>query len=244
MQPKTTRRVGLALSGGSFRGMAHIGVLRVLARQHLTPDIIAGTSIGSLIGALYASGKDADAIQALAEEVFWPNLLLPGRLLAFCRKYLPREFYDLQIPLHVVVTAMPARHSVVLESGDLASAIEASCAMPWLRRTVLIGSELYMDGGMTCILPSQVCRARECRTVIGSDVWLRGSLGRRFRVTMRGGFANAIYTRQYIDSASGCDVLIQPAIPLLGMFPTRRGKRLIVKSGELAARAALSNFTG
>src|SRR5215467_6587029 len=95
---------GLALSGGGFRGLAHIGVLRALERYGLAADFIAGTSAGSLIGALYAAGKSADQIEAIAHEVFWPGLLRSQGIRGFCRKYLPATFEGLSQPLHVAAT--------------------------------------------------------------------------------------------------------------------------------------------
>src|SRR5712671_5911502 len=87
--------LGVALSGGGFRGMAHIGVLRALERRGLEPDFIAGTSVGSLVGALYASGKSTEEIESLAGRIFWPKLLGSHGLDDFCRDHLPRSFAEL-----------------------------------------------------------------------------------------------------------------------------------------------------
>lgn len=110
---------GLALSGGGFRGLAHIGVLRTLERYGFAPDFIAGTSAGSLIGALYAAGKSADQIEAIAFEVFWPGLLRSQGIRKFCSKYLPSKFEDLKSPLHVAATELPSWKTYVFSSGDL-----------------------------------------------------------------------------------------------------------------------------
>src|SRR5215475_5071371 len=122
--------LALALSGGGFRGLAHIGVLRVLERYGLRPDFVAGTSAGSLIGALWASGKSADEIEAIALKVFWPGLLRSQGIRGFCRKYLPPTFEGLSLPLHVAATELPAWKTQMFSSGDLASALAASCATP------------------------------------------------------------------------------------------------------------------
>src|SRR5215470_6892795 len=100
--------LGLALSGGSFRGLAHIGVLRTLERYGLAPDFVAGTSAGSLIGALWAAGRSADEIEAIAFHIFWPGLLRTQGIRGFCRKYLPATFEELQVPLHVAATELPS----------------------------------------------------------------------------------------------------------------------------------------
>lgn len=149
-----TPALGLALSGGGFRGMAHIGVLRALAQSGLKPDFIAGTSAGSLVGALYASGRSAEQIEELAGRIFWPKLLGSRGLVDFCREHLPQTFSELAVPLNVVVTALPSKRAVVFNSGELAPAIAASCAMPWLFRRVEIAGQMYTDGGWACVLPA------------------------------------------------------------------------------------------
>src|SRR5579859_7127248 len=111
--------LGLALSGGGFRGLAHIGVLRTLERYGLAPDFIAGTSAGSLIGALYAAGKSSDQIEAIAFEVFWPGLLRSQDIRKFCRKYLTYKLENLGWPLHVAATELSSWKTYVFNSGDL-----------------------------------------------------------------------------------------------------------------------------
>lgn len=172
-----TYTLGVALSGGGFRGMAHIGVFRALEHYGMKPDLIAGTSAGSLVGALYASGKSTAEIEALAGKVFWPKLLGSRGLAEFCHDHLPRTFEELAIPLSVVVTALPSRDAAVFDSGEVAPAIMASCAMPWLFRRVKIGGRMYTDGGWACVLPAKICRDRGCRNVISSDVWWRARYG-------------------------------------------------------------------
>jgi len=235
--------IGLALSGGGFRGMAHIGVLRVMERLHLTPDFIAGTSAGSLVGALYASGKSSAEIEALASNIFWPKLLASQGLADFCRRYLPTEFSQLALPLSVVVTSLPAREPVVFDSGDLLPAITASCAMPWLFRRVRIGDRMYTDGGWGCVLPAVVCRERGCKKVISSDVWWRASVARKAGVNLDSRFAERIYSRQYMEAVRNSDHLIHPPIPALGIVPGRLGMRSLVRSGAIAAEESLTGFS-
>src|SRR5215813_11589462 len=114
---KSVYSLGIAFSGGGFRGLAHIGVLRTLERYGLQPDFIAGTSAGSLIGALWASGKSADEIEAIALKVFWPGLLRSQGIRGFCRKYLPPTFEELSLPLHVAATELPAWKTQMFSSG-------------------------------------------------------------------------------------------------------------------------------
>jgi NTE family protein len=234
--------LGIALSGGGFRGMAHIGVLRVLEQHGLRPDFIAGTSAGSLVGALYASGKSAAAIQSLASNIFWPKLLGSHGLADFCRDNLPHTFAELAIPLSIVVTALPSKAMAVLDSGELAPAIAASCAMPWLFRRIKIGEGVYMDGGCACVLPAKICRDRGCQRVISSDVWWRASVARKSGFSLNGRFADHIYSRQYIEAFRKSDLVIHPQIPLGGIVPGPRGMRRLIQSGEAEAEKALAGW--
>ena len=238
----TSYRLGVALSGGGFRGMAHIGVLRALERHGLKPDFIAGTSAGSLVGALYASGKSTDEIEALAGRIFWPKLLGSRGLADFCHNYLPRTFDELAIPLSVVVTALPSKKPAVFDSGDLVVAIAASCAMPWLFRRVQIGSQMYTDGGWGCVLPAVVCRDGGCRTVISSDVWWRASVARKSGFKTSSRFAEQAYSRQYMEAVRNSDVVIHPRIPAAGIVPGASGMRSLIRSGEAAAEKAVAGW--
>ena len=232
--------LGLALSGGGFRGLAHIGVLRVLERYGLFPDFLAGTSAGSLIGALYASGKTSDEIETIACKVFWPGLLRSQGVRGFCRKYLPRTFRELSLPLRVAVTELPSWKTRVLDSGDLGSALAASCATPYLFHQVRIGTTAYTDGGWACVLPSSICRRESCRIVIGSDVWFRSSLAKKSGMSPNSKLARPMYSRQYLEAYRQCDVVIQPHISLMSLIPNCASIHRMVRSGERAARASLA----
>ena len=234
-----THSLGLALSGGGFRGLAHIGVLRTLERYGLQPDFVAGTSAGSLIGALYASGKTSYEIESVAQAIFWPGLLRTQGIKGFARKYLPRTFAELSLPLHVAVTELPSWSTCILTSGDLASALAASCATPYLFHRVRIDGMTFTDGGWGCVLPSAVCRQNSCRTVIGSDVWFRSFLAKETGVSPNGKLARQAYSRQYLDAYRQCDVVVQPNISLLDMIPNHASIHHMIRSGERAAKARL-----
>ncbi|HEY6307682.1 MAG TPA: patatin-like phospholipase family protein [Candidatus Angelobacter sp.] len=230
--------LGLALSGGGFRGVAHIGVLRTLVGHGLRPDFVAGTSAGSLIGALYASGKTADEIESVAHQISWPALLRSGRLQEFCRKYLPRTFAELELPFRVAVTALPSWKTVMVDSGELAPALAASCATPYLLHRVRIGANTYTDGGWACVLPAGACRP-VCQRVIGSDVWFRAAVARRSGLSVNGRWAKAAYSKHYLEALRQCDLAIHLRIPSVGMIPSRVGIGRLIASGEAAAKEAL-----
>src|SRR6185295_9491896 len=98
------RRIGLALSGGSVRGLAHIGVIKGLAKAGIRPIAIAGTSVGSLVGAAVAAGMGWLEVAEMARSVFWPSLLNGERLESFCGTHLPESFEHLHFPFAALAT--------------------------------------------------------------------------------------------------------------------------------------------
>src|SRR5271157_1480753 len=110
-KPKSQRiqNIGLALSGGGVRGIAHIGVWKVLSESGVNPAFISGTSAGSIIGACIAAGMTWQQLKAIAHDTFWPKLLHGEMLEQFCKQHLPGSFVELKTPFAVVVTTMPAR---------------------------------------------------------------------------------------------------------------------------------------
>src|SRR5215475_9982107 len=163
-------RIGLALSGGGLRGIAHIGVLKALNEFGIRPSVVAGTSVGSIIGAGIAAGMSWQDLAHMARHIFWPSLLHGKSLEQFCVCQFPETFADLELPFVATATALPAKRTVLLSSGRLAPAISASCAVH-LRRAVVLGGEKLKDGGFSCVLPSQMCHDLGADFVIASDVW-------------------------------------------------------------------------
>jgi NTE family protein len=239
-EERSAYSLGLALSGGGFRGLAHIGVLRVLERYGLSPDFVAGTSAGSLIGALCAAGKRAHEIEAISLEVFWPGLLRSQGIRGFCRKYLPSTFEELALPFRVAVTELPNWKTHVFSSGDLPSALAASCATPYLIHRVRIDGVSYTDGGWGSVLPAATCKESSCRIVIGSDVWLRSAMAAKSGVSANSRHARALYSGQYVEAFRQCDAVVQPHIPFYTLIPNHASIRALIRSGERAAQKTLA----
>ncbi|HMV99123.1 MAG TPA: patatin-like phospholipase family protein [Acidobacteriota bacterium] len=229
-------RIGLALSGGAVRGLAHIGVLKVLAEFGIHPEIIVGTSVGSLIGAAFAAGKNWQGIAEMATSVFWPNLLNSNLLEQFCDSHLPATFADLAHPFAAVVTSIVDHQTVVIREGRLATAINASCALPYVRRPVVRDGKLFEDGGTTCVLPSEICRQFGADFVIASDVW---GYGWCLRVVGLDPVTSQVFPEHYRRALQSTDILIQPPIPVVGYLPGRQAVQAMVSEGETAARQAL-----
>lgn len=156
------KRVGLILSGGGARGFAHIGLMRVLERAGLEADVVAGTSMGAILGALYASGCRADDIYRLAKGISWRDLidlslqvgLLKGmKLHAFLSAHLPKTFKELQKPLAVATTDVETGEEVFIVDGDLVSAVRASACYPGAFEPVTFNGRTLADGGIVNNLP-------------------------------------------------------------------------------------------
>ncbi len=159
-------KLGLALGGGFARGIAHIGVLKVLEENDLTPDYLAGTSVGSLIAGGYASGATIEELTRVARGIRWRDFARwtisrmgfasNERMEAFVRRFFRAlRFEDLQIPLAVVATDLVKGQAVVFTSGDLSTALRASCAYPGLFLPVAHNGSLLVDGGLVWSVPTK-----------------------------------------------------------------------------------------
>jgi NTE family protein len=232
--------IGLALSGGSVRGLAHIGVLKALEDLEIRPAFIAGTSAGSLVGAMAAAGLDWGRIAELARGVFWPSLLHGPALERFCERNLPSTFAELELPFAAVATDLATKQPVVLTSGGLARAISASCALRVVRRSVAHSGLRLKDGGIACVLPAAACRSLGAEVVIASDVWEYGSLLRSFGFHVAHPRRATLYPSHYRVAVDQSDILIQPAIPVSGYVPGERAVERLIEEGERAALRALT----
>lgn len=162
--------IGLALSGGAARGIAHAGVLEVLAEEGIGVRAVAGTSAGSIVGALFAAGVPPGEIRRLALETRWTDffaarlpragLLTGGGLERFLERALPvRTFAELELPFVAVATDLETGGRVELAAGDLARAVLASCSVPVVLEPVALGGRLLVDGGISSQLPVRALRA-------------------------------------------------------------------------------------
>jgi NTE family protein len=173
--------IGLALGGGMARGTAHVGVLRVLERHGIPIDLIAGTSVGSLIGGAYAAGLTPDQIEELARRVRWNDLgrvtvsklgfYSNARTEEFIRAKFPiTEFEKLRIPFGAVATDIQSGKMIIFTEGSLPLAIRASCAMPIYYTPVEVNGRMMVDGGVVGHLPASVARMMGADFVIAVDV--------------------------------------------------------------------------
>jgi NTE family protein len=235
-----SKKIGLALSGGGVRGLAHIGVIKALAEVGIRPAFIAGTSAGSIIGAGMAAGMDWRDLATMARSVFWPGLLHGGRLERFCAGHLPERFSQLTHSFVAVATSVPDRRVVALKEGPLASAISASCAIPFLRRPVEREGERLVDGGVACVMPSAICSEQGAEFVIASDVWEYSSLMSALGCHPASVSHSRFFPRHYRLAVSRTDLHIRPSIPLSGYVPGAAAIERMIATGEDAARRAIA----
>lgn len=189
MAAKKRKRVGLALSGGAARGMAHIGVLEVLERENVPVDMIAGTSIGAIIGAMYAKGKTIAEIKEAASDLGWRkqvrliDITLPktGFLSGRKIKALLREtigevdFADLRIPFACVATDIMNGEEVVFRQGPVLEAVIASSSLPIIFKVAKLGGRYLVDGGVVNPVPVSVLKDMGADFIIAVNILFQHS---------------------------------------------------------------------
>ncbi|MBK8985278.1 MAG: patatin-like phospholipase family protein [Chloroflexi bacterium] len=179
----TRPKIGLALSGGGTRGLVHIGVLSVLVKAGIPIDYVAGTSVGSFVGAVFCAGMPVDQMRALALSTSWKLLSRPALSHSALLSFRPLETWveqilgdvdicDLGIPFAVITADLERGEKVVLRRGPVARAVHASCAIPGIVEPVEIDGRLLCDGGIVDNLPIHVVRDMGADYVIGADIFV------------------------------------------------------------------------
>ncbi len=179
--PKPPVKLGLALGGGAARGFAHIGVIQTLEEAGIRPDLVVGTSAGSLVAALYAQGKTGAELAALAltmDEGALTDWAFPSRgvirgeaLARYVREQtggLPIE--QMKLPLGIVATDLDSGQGVLFQRGDTGAAVRASSAVPAVFQPVKIAGREYVDGGLVAPVPVRYARQMGATLVIAVDI--------------------------------------------------------------------------
>jgi NTE family protein len=173
--------IGLALGGGAARGFAHIGVIQVLEEAGIRPNLVIGTSAGSLVAALYASGKEGAALASLAQamdEGTFADWSFPGRglirgeaLARYVREHTGgKRIEQMKMPLGIVATDLDSGEGIVFRVGDTGIAVRASSAVPAVFQPVRIGAREYVDGGLVAPVPVRYARQMGAQLVIAVDI--------------------------------------------------------------------------
>ena len=181
--PKPWRppRIGLALGGGAARGFAHIGVIQVLEEAGIKPDLVAGTSAGSLVAALYAAGRTGAELARVAlamDESAITDWSFPGRglirgeaLARYVREQTGgKTIEQLPLPLGIVATDLDSGLPMLFQRGDVGMAVRASSAVPAVFQPVKIGNREYVDGGLVSPVPVRFARQMGAELVIAVDI--------------------------------------------------------------------------
>lgn len=180
---KIPPRIGLALGGGAARGFAHVGVIQVLEEAGIQPQLVAGTSAGSLVAAIYASGKTGAQLQRVAETMeeaamadwtlpIFSRGMLRGEALA---KYVnaqvnARLIENMPLSLGIVATDLHSGQSMLFRRGDTGTAVRASSAVPAVFQPVKISGRDYVDGGLVSPVPVRAARQMGAELVIAVDI--------------------------------------------------------------------------
>ena len=213
------KKIGLVLGSGGGRGLAHIGVLEVLLENNIKPDYIIGSSVGSLIGALFCKNKDIQEVKDLLIKFNWRELsfllcldmrkgIVNGKKFRKKLNFQGATFADLDISLETVATRLDTAQAVYMNSGDLAEAVQASVAFPMFIEPLERENIVYWDGGLSDPLPVE--RAKE-----KSDIVIAVNLDTYFYPKKKPSPMQAIKSLQYhmtLRSSKQADIILEPRV--------------------------------
>jgi NTE family protein len=250
-------RVGVALSGGAARGIAHVGVLKVLAEHGIPVDFVAGTSAGSVVGAAFAAGMALEELERIGRNLRWKDMgrmtlsrlgvQSNARMEEFLRKFLPvTRFEDLPVPFAAVATDLHSGAPVVMSGeGDLPFAIRASCTIPgWYVPVTDEKGRQLVDGGLVANVPAAAARSLGADIVIAVDVNAEGAKFLGPPQSAIGVIFQSMMVVQRTVSAlqlQDADIVIRPRVGHIRWDEMKRADELI-RLGEEAARATLARI--
>lgn len=255
--------VALVLGAGSARGLAHIGVIQVLLEQGIPIDFIVGSSMGAMVGAIYASGADIYMLDKMVESMntgMMMDVQVPrygfiagkriNRFLSLLTKN--KHFADLQPPVLVVSTDLISSQRIVFEEGPVAEAVRASISIPGVLAPVKKDNMVLVDGAVIDRLPVEVAKERGADIIIAVDV----TFGPDRKVIIKNTMdvimnALDIMQKYHFDTfGPQADILIQPAVGHIASGDFEKSRE-IVDLGRAAAlervaeiKARLTDFTG
>jgi NTE family protein len=243
-------KIGLALGGGFARGISHVGVLRILELYDIPIDVIAGTSVGALIAATYASGTPIAEMERQGEATRFRDfgrwtlsrmgMASNDRLEDFLHKFTTAKyFHEMKIPLTIVATDLLSGESIHFTDGEIGPALRASCAYPGLFLPVEYRGRVLVDGFLTETVPAEAARAMGADIVIGVHLepgLLRSTPRNTIEVISRS--FSIIQTAATQPWHSDLDVLIEPDVHHIQWDEFQKTPQLVA-AGEAAAHSAL-----
>jgi NTE family protein len=248
--PPMAVKVAVVLGGGAAKGFAHVGVLKVLEANRVPVHMVVGTSVGSLVGSLYAYGYPAYDLQKVAmglEKAELADLTVPDngfvkgeKLEAYVNQMVRGTTMEhLRTPFYAVATDIGSGQETVFGKGNTGSAVRASCAIPGIFRPVRIGDRTYVDGGLVSPVAVDAARRMGANVVIAVDITgdVDGSVPEGTLDTIFHSI-NVMYSKIAADQLSRADVVIRPKVGYIasGDF-TKRHEAIL--EGEKAAQEAL-----
>lgn len=253
--PAERPRIGVALGGGFARGIAHIGVLRVFEENEIPIDFLAGTSVGALIGAAYASGTPLDELERHGSSTHFRDfgrwtiskmgMATNERLEGFLHKFTTaRTFEELRLPFAIVATDLLRGESVYFTEGELGRPLRASCAFPGLFIPVEYDGKVLVDGFLTEVVPTEALRKMGAEVVIAVHLD-PGLLLEKPRNTIEiiGRAFSVIQEQTQPRWMRYADIILEPNVKNILWDGFQKTPQLVA-AGEEAARLALPEIRG
>jgi NTE family protein len=255
-QPRKVR-IGLALGGGAARGFAHIGVIKALEAQGIVPDIVVGTSAGSVVGSMYAYGYNGFTLQKMAMEMDeasisdWalpffsksPGMLKGEALQAYVNKTVHNQPIEkLKIPFGAVATDLKTGQPILFRRGNTGMAVRASSAVPSVFQPVTIAGRTYVDGGLVAPVPVRFAKEMGAEFIIAvniSSATEAQATASSLDVLMQ--TFTIMGQRLNQHELKDADVVITPALGAMGSADFN-GRNLAVLAGEQAAASAMAQL--
>ncbi|MDR2018100.1 MAG: patatin-like phospholipase family protein [Syntrophobacterales bacterium] len=250
--PKTAPAIALVLGGGSAKGFAHVGVIRILEQEKIPIRMIVGASVGSLIGGMYASNPDSFQLEWTAFKIDRNDILdvsivnskwgpvQGAKLEAFVEQTIKvKKVEDTKIPFYPVATDINTGETVTLEKGSLAKAIRASSAIPGIFVPVTFGNRTLVDGGVTDNVPCDIAKRK------GADIVIAVNLSKDVKdnnitslIDIIGQSANIMMHENSKTRLRHADVVIEPDTKGVSIFDFSQ-KKVLMEEGMKAARKAV-----
>jgi NTE family protein len=261
MPKKKKLKIGLALGGGGARGLAHIGVIKILEKNNISIDFISGTSMGAMIGSFYASSKDIEKLEKTAKTTDWKKLaslidpslkegIIEGKkVYNFIREQIGDvSFSELSISFSAISTDLKTGKSVMFKQGkDVASAVRASISLPLIFKPVEIGGKILADGGLSMPVPVDAVKDMGADIIIAVDLDTN-NLPNNYKKVDKFSFYkianNSINILRYnlaFYNSKDANIIVLPKLDGFGMGDFHKADK-IIKSGETAMKKNMAKL--
>jgi NTE family protein len=257
---KKRKKIGLALGSGALKGLAHVGVIKVLEENNIPVDFVAGTSIGALVGAIYAYFGNSRVLESIVLEsdlksslglldpTFKKGFLRGEKIMRFFKKYVKaKDFNELKKPFIVVATNVKNGEAEVMRRGDLVSAVRASISVPVVFQPVKREGKLLIDGGMTMPVPVRPLKQKGADIIIAINLYnytkRQQKRFRKINLSFVGNKAAEIMLYQLAKRDVGeADIVIEPDVEGFSLIEAIKKREKIMKLGEQAALAKIKEI--